>query len=96
LIDTFKPKTVLVEDGPLQSTIISTHPDSEISQPKIFELVTKIQGKDFESFINLSIVGNSQVYKVNESKSLINKLYSDGIDEPIDMPSYAYYHLKTH
>lgn len=41
------------------------------------------------------MLSNKSAYIVNEAKSLIYKQYIDGIQEPSDMATYAYYHLKT-
>lgn len=42
LIETFKPKTVLVEDGPLQTKLLSSE-----GEPRVFELVKSLVGSEF-------------------------------------------------
>lgn len=44
LIDTFKPKSLLLEDGPLQTKLISPQVGDGLFAPKAYELLTGLEG----------------------------------------------------
>lgn len=37
---------------------------------------------------------NTSVYRIDDKQNLAFKRYEDGMEDPIDMPSYAMYHLN--
>jgi hypothetical protein len=47
LIDTFKPQTILVEDGPLTSIKSQKHTDGDFIIPAEFDLAHELSGEDF-------------------------------------------------
>ena len=62
MLETFKPKTILVEDGPLQSVKKQKHQDGVFTVPAEYDLVSELGGSQFSEFVNKGILKNSGIY----------------------------------
>ena len=87
LIDTFKPSSILVEDGPMQVPKTEEYAcqDSGLVYPATYELTHEIGGSIADQFIRQNIEGNKEVYKIDDKQDIVLKLYNDGYEEPFDM-----------
>ena len=96
LIDTFKPSSILVEDGPMQVIKDAEHicEKTGLLNPTTYDLTHEIYGDIFKQFITRYIEGNTDVYDVEEGENIVSKRFDDDVLEPFDMGSYSRYHLK--
>ena len=95
LIDTFKPQSILLEDGPLQvpKDLEFTCPDTGFTHPATYDLTHELAGKVADEFIRRSIEDNSDAYRMDSREGIVHKRYEDGIEEPFDMGTYALHHM---
>lgn len=85
-MDTFKPKTVFLEDSPLE----------EGTETGINKVIHKLGGNEMQEFIQESIIKNKESYEVDTKHHMIYQAYYPGQASrlPSDNPTYAYYHLN--
>ena len=95
LIDTFKPLSILVEDGPLQIVKESGYECDKTGfvYPEIYDLTHELSGELADTFIT-NLEANTEAYRIDSREGIINKVFEDGIEDPFDMGSYARHHLN--
>lgn len=65
--------------------------------PPLSDDVANLKGKDFEYFINESILQDPETYQVDSKQNLVSKRMQDGQGlQLVDHASFALYHLKRH
>ena len=96
LIDTFKPSSIIVEDGPLQEIKQpkSKCPESGIINPETYTLTDELNGDILDKFIKFHIEDNQNAYSIDTRQGLVLKSFEDGIQQHTDMPSYAMHHVR--
>ena len=62
LIDTFKPSTILVEDGPLNTLKKPKRTEGGLNFPPEFDSLNKLEGSQISDFVNLHILSNKDAY----------------------------------
>ena len=82
LIDTFKPSSVLVEDGPLQVVEQAEFrcPDTGFIYPESYSLTDELYGDVCNEFVRRSIEENNSAYVVDEKQGMVMKRFEDGIE----------------
>jgi hypothetical protein len=72
LIDTFKPKTVFIEDNPLEEPLKQGERDENgFVYPGINKVIDRLQGEEMVHFIKESIVNNKEAYDLDTKQNLI-------------------------
>ena len=62
--------------------------------PITYDLEHELYGDVYDQFVKRYIEENTSVYRIDDKQNLAFKRYEDGMEDPIDMPSYAMYHLN--
>jgi len=96
-MDQFKPKTIYVQQSPLQvlKEDIVEKSDSGLTIPALFESISNVKGDEFFELIKSTIVEASDVYKCDLKENFASKKMVDGSGLQVsDYASYALYHMK--
>ena len=99
LIDTFKPKTLFIEDTPLEECLQESHTDEKgITYPGLNKIIDRVSSNDMKLFIEGSIIQNTDMYKVDTKNNIVYKTDNQGLPIKLasDLPTYAMYHLHKH
>lgn len=99
LIDTFKPKTLFIEDEPLEERLSDTSTDDKgFTVPGLNKVIDRVDGKEMKLFIEGSILYNKDAYHVDPKSHMVYKHDNQGLPGrmPSDLPTYALYHLHKH
>lgn len=97
LIDTFKPKSILIEERPLEiSKQDAFEDDNGLIYPQINEQIYKLKNVELKNFIEQSILKDEESYEVNLKENMVYKKDFNGLPTKVatDFPTYAMYHLQ--
>ena len=72
LMDTFKPKTLFLEDSPLEESLQEGHTDDQgLYIPGVNKIVDRLSGAELQQFIQGSIVMNKEAYDVDSKRNIV-------------------------
>jgi len=97
LIDQFKPKTIFIQESPLQILHQEAKFDERLGMtvPPVSESIKALKGEDLSFFINDSILGDADTYQYDEKQNLVSKVMQDGQGLQLaDSASFAVHHLN--
>ena len=75
LMDTFKPKTVFMEDSPLEERV----GEGEKGVEGVNKVVDRLAGEELKEFIMGSIVMNKEAYEVDAKHNMVYQNYYQGV-----------------
>lgn len=72
LIDTFKPKTIFIEDSPLEEALKAQETDSKgFTYPAVNKVLDRVQGAEMIQFVEQSIVSNKEAYDIDAKQNIV-------------------------
>jgi hypothetical protein len=66
LIDTFKPQTIIVEDGPINVESKPKETLDGLTYPPTYDFSNELSGSEFDKFVTKFIIEAKEVYGINE------------------------------
>lgn len=73
LMDTFKPKTVFLEDSPLEER--ASGDEKGLKEEGVTKVVDRLAGEELKEFIMGSIVMNKEAYEVDIKQNMVYQNY---------------------
>jgi hypothetical protein len=77
LMDTFKPKTVFLEDSPLEERVSGD--EKGLKEEGVTKVVDRLAGEELKEFIMGSIVMNKEAYEVDIKHNMVYQNYYQGV-----------------
>jgi hypothetical protein len=72
LMDTFKPKTLFLEDSPLEERLQEAFTDDQgYKIPAVNKVQDRLRGSQLQMFIQESIVMNKEAYEVDTKHNMV-------------------------
>jgi hypothetical protein len=79
-MDTFKPKTIFLEDSPLEERVREEQRDEKgLKEPGVTKVVDRLTGEELKEFIMGSIVMNKEAYEVDIKHNMVYQNYYQGV-----------------